>query len=116
MKYHNQKVCAGDQVFDSRREYSRWCELRLLERAGKISDLKRQVRFRLIPAQDVDGACRERPADYIADFVYTKDGAQIVEDAKGGRQGRAHAGVCSKAQIDAVGPRHCNQRGVNGEH
>lgn len=85
MKYHNTKVRAGDEVFDSRREYNRWCELRLLERAGKISDLKRQVRFRLIPAQDVDGACRERPADYIADFVYTKDGAQIVEDAKGVR-------------------------------
>ena len=85
MKYHNQKVCAGDEVFDSRREYNRWCELRLLERAGKISDLKRQVRFRLLPAQDVNGACKERPADYIADFVYTKDGAQIVEDAKGVR-------------------------------
>ena len=85
MKYHNQKVRVGDEVFDSRREYNRWCELRLLERAGKISDLKRQVRFRLIPAQDVNGTCKERPADYIADFVYTKDGAQIVEDAKGVR-------------------------------
>ena len=80
MKYHNTKVRAGDEVFDSRREYNRWCELRLLERAGQISELKRQVAFELIPKQD-----GERSVKYIADFVYTKDGKMVVEDAKGAK-------------------------------
>ena len=78
MKYHNQKVRAGDEVFDSRHEYNRWCELRLLERAGQITDLKRQVRFELVPKQE-----GERPVYYVADFVYSKGGQKVVEDAKG---------------------------------
>lgn len=78
MKYHNAKVRAGDEVFDSRHEYNRWCELRLLERAGQITDLKRQVRFELVPKQE-----GERPVYYVADFVYSRDGQKVVEDAKG---------------------------------
>lgn len=78
MKYHNKKVRAGDEVFDSRHEYNRWCELRLLERAGQITDLKRQVRFELVPKQE-----GERPVYYVADFVYIRDGQKVVEDAKG---------------------------------
>lgn len=78
MKYHNTKVRAGDEVFDSRHEYNRWCELRLLERAGQITDLKRQVRFELVPKQE-----GERPVYYVADFVYIRDGQKVVEDAKG---------------------------------
>lgn len=54
-KYHNRKttrVVDGKRVlFDSQREARRWDELVLLQRAGKISDLERQVRYRLIPAQ-----------------------------------------------------------------
>lgn len=78
MKYHNTKVRAGDEVFDSRHEYNRWCELRLLERAGQITDLKRQVRFELVPKQE-----GERPVYYVADFVYIRCGQKVVEDAKG---------------------------------
>lgn len=78
MKYHNTKVRAGDEVFDSRHEYNRWCELRLLERAGQITDLKRQVRFELVPKQE-----GERPVYYVADFVYIRGGHKVVEDAKG---------------------------------
>lgn len=41
-KYHNKKVVLPDgTVFDSQKEYARWCELRLLERAGKITNLQR---------------------------------------------------------------------------
>lgn len=78
MKYHNAKVRAGDEVFDSRYEYNRWCELRLLERAGQITDLKRQVKFELIPKQE-----GEWPVYYVADFVYSRGGQKVVEDAKG---------------------------------
>lgn len=80
-KYGAKKVTAPDgQVFDSRKEYNRWCNLRLLERAGKISDLKRQVKYELIPKQDGERACT-----YVADFVYTQGGTTVVEDCKGFR-------------------------------
>lgn len=95
-KYHNKKIIAGGQTFDSKREYNRWQALRLLERAGKIKDLKRQVKYELIPAQcEPDtvgpkgghrkGKTLERPVYYIADFVYTENGIEVVEDCKGMR-------------------------------
>lgn len=68
------------QVFDSQKEYIRWCNLRLLERAGKITDLKRQIPYELIPKQDGERACT-----YVADFVYYEDGNLVVEDCKGFR-------------------------------
>lgn len=80
-KYGARKVKSPDgQVFDSQKEYSRWGVLRLLERAGKISDLKRQVSFELIPKQKGERAC-----SYIADFTYWQDGKYVVEDCKGYR-------------------------------
>lgn len=83
MKYHNKKIVTMDGKFDSKREYERWCELKLLKRAGEISDLRRQVKFILIPAQKIDGKVVERECAYIADFVYVRDGKTVVEDAKG---------------------------------
>lgn len=81
-KYGARKVTAPDgQVFDSVKEYHRWCELRLLERAKRISDLQRQVKYELIPKQDGERACT-----YVADFVYIdSDGRTVVEDTKGVR-------------------------------
>ena len=80
-KYGARKVTAPDgQVFDSQKEYNRWCNLRLLERAGKISDLKRQVKYELIPKQEGERACT-----YVADFVYCQDEKTVVEDCKGFR-------------------------------
>lgn len=97
-KYFSKKVSVNGETFDSRKEYRRFCELSLLERAGAITDLQRQVEFELIPAQwesferhsDKTGKrlkdgqrCIERSVVYVADFVYYKDGKQIVEDVKG---------------------------------
>lgn len=80
-KYGAKKVKAPDgQVFDSQKEYNRWCNLRLLERAGRISDLKRQVSYELIPKQVGERAC-----SYVADFVYNENGQTVVEDCKGYR-------------------------------
>lgn len=80
-KYGARKVTAPDgQVFDSQKEYNRWCNLRLLERAGRISDLKRQVSYELIPKQNGERAC-----SYVADFVYNEGGKTVVEDCKGFR-------------------------------
>ena len=82
-KYGNIKTTTSDGItHDSIKEANRWCELKLLERAGRISDLKRQVKFELIPKQD-----GERAVYYIADFVYhnADDGKLVVEDVKGKR-------------------------------
>lgn len=84
-KYHNRKVTQGGETFDSVKEYRRFCELRLLERAGAVTDLQRQVKFELIPAQRIDGKVVERACSYVADFVYQERGQQVVEDAKGMR-------------------------------
>ncbi len=71
-------------TFDSKREWQRYLELRTLERAGEISELRRQVDFELAPAVVIKG--RKRPAlRYRADFVYREKGATegTVEDVKG---------------------------------
>ena len=82
-KYHNAKVEENGETFDSFKEYNRWCELKLLERAGKIHDLKRQVTFEVVPKCTKDDGKAERAVKYIADFVYTENGRRIVEDTKG---------------------------------
>ena len=94
-KYHSKKITVGNETFDSSKEYRRFSELKLLQRAGRISDLRRQVKFILIPTQrepDVIGArggvkpgkVIEKECAYIADFVYVNDkGETVVEDTKG---------------------------------
>ena len=102
-KYGNKKITVDGITFDSKREYNRYCELKLLEKAGEISNLRRQVKFVLIPAQYEkaterytrgrnkgklkQGALIERECAYIADFVYidNKEGEKVVEDTKGMR-------------------------------
>lgn len=85
-KYGNRTVILDDQIFDSQHEMHRWVELRYMERAGLIKNLARQVPYELIPAQRRNGRVIERACKYIADFAYqTKDGKEIVEDAKGYR-------------------------------
>ena len=85
-KYGNKKVIDGANIFDSEKEYRRWCELRLMERAGVITDLQRQVKYELIPQQkDEKGKILEKACCYVADFVYKEKGKTIVEDTKGMR-------------------------------
>lgn len=85
-KYHATKTVIDGITFDSKREAKRYQELKLLERAGAIRDLRRQVRYELIPAFDCDGK-HFRPTSYVADFVYTDTatGEEAVEDCKGYR-------------------------------
>ena len=83
-KYGNKKISVDGKKFDSKREADRYCELKLLVRAGVIQDMQMQVKFELIPSQkDESGKVIERPIYYIADFVYTENGKIVVEDAKG---------------------------------
>ena len=95
-KYFNRKITANGVTYDSQKEYKRFCELSLLQKAGAITDLHRQVKFVLIPAQYEtyerygkngkrlkDGQrCIEKECSYYADFVYKENGKTIVEDTK----------------------------------
>ena len=82
-KYYSKKVTRNGITFDSKKEANRYSELVLLERAGKIHSLERQVKFELIPSQRIDGKVVERACHYVADFVYQENGKTIVEDTKG---------------------------------
>ena len=101
-KYGNRKIIKDGQAFDSVKEARRWIELSLLEKAGEITDLRRQVEFPLLPTQreastevyqrgenkgkPKPGKVIEKPVVYVADFVYkTKEGETVVEDTKGFR-------------------------------
>lgn len=84
-KYGNRKIIRDGIEFDSIKECQRYCELKLMQRAGLISDLQTQVSFELIPAQRIDGKVVERAVNYIADFVYHQNGQKVVEDTKGFR-------------------------------
>lgn len=82
-KYGNRKVIRDGMTFDSAKEARRWSELSLLERAGAIQNLQRQVKYELIPSQRIAGKVVERACTYIADFVYEENGQTVVEDTKG---------------------------------
>ena len=88
-KYGSKKIEVDGIVFDSKKEAKRYSELLLLEKAGEISNLQRQVKYVLIPAQyaEVNGKrkCIERECVYISDFTYIENGKLIVEDVKGYR-------------------------------
>lgn len=86
-KYFNKKVTINGEQFDSKKEAKRYQELLLLQKAGKIHGLMRQVKFVLIPSQRIDGKVVEREVSYVADFVYKNiaTGEEIVEDTKGMR-------------------------------
>ena len=88
-------------TFDSKKEARRWQELKILEKAGKITNLRRQVKFVLIPTQRgpeeigpkggrKPGKVQEKELDYVADFVYEEDGEKVVEDVKGYKEGGAY--------------------------
>lgn len=82
-KYHNTIVWVNGMRFDSKKEYERWRELQILERAGKISNLQRQVRYILVDTQKKKGEKTRPRSCYVADFVYRKNGELVVEDTKG---------------------------------
>lgn len=95
-KYRAKKVEYDGIVFDSKKERDRYVQLKILEEAGVVKDLKLQVKFRLIPAQRIDGKVVERECTYIADFVYQELGEDgnwhtVVEDVKGYRQSTAYS-------------------------
>lgn len=90
-KFNAKKITVDGRTFDSKKEAERYRELKLLERAGKITDLDTQVSFCLIPKQlDEKGKVIERACTYKADFVYIENGKRVVEDVKGYKKSNAY--------------------------
>lgn len=82
-KYSSEKVEQSGVKFDSKKEARRWAELELMQAAGQISDLQRQVPFVLAPAVKLMGEKRTKPAiRYWADMTFIQDGKLIVVDVK----------------------------------
>ena len=94
-KFNNKKMSTPDGEFDSKGEWERWLFLKEAEKNGQISNLRRQVKYTLIPTQyrteivhlktkdkEVQRVA-EREITYTADFVSEKDGEAVVEDFKG---------------------------------
>ena len=79
-KFNAKKTVVDGITFDSRREASRYQVLKEQEKAGEISDLRLQQRYELVPKHG-----KNRAVFYIADFVYVKNGEEVVEDCKGYR-------------------------------
>lgn len=78
-KYHAKKTEVDNVIFDSKREATRYQELKLMQQCGAIQNLSLQPKYAII----VEG---QKICDYKADFSYqTKQGQTIVEDCKGVR-------------------------------
>lgn len=83
-KYGAKKVEVDGIKFDSKREYNKYSELKLLETNGEIFNLRLQVPF-ILQDKFINGdGIKIREIKYIADFVYEeKDGTTVVADSKG---------------------------------
>ena len=80
-KYYAEKTEVDGIKFDSAKESKRYASLKLLERAGVIENLKLQPRFLLQEGFTYNGH-KERKIEYVADFLYGRNGQTIVEDVK----------------------------------
>ena len=104
-KYKAKKTIVDGIIFDSQKEAQRWCELRLLEKAGVIKNLQRQVPFVIIPTQYEEVVrfsqktgkqlksktkVAEKVCLYYADFTYLENENLVVEDVKGCKKGEAY--------------------------
>lgn len=86
-KYRAEKMVVDGIKFDSKKEARRWSELKLLEKAGEIANLERQVK---IPLFGRDGPIMTNSGksqrSYVADFRYVDwglNGVVVIEDSKG---------------------------------
>jgi len=75
-KYRAKKTTVDGIKFDSKKEAARYRDLKLLEKAGEITDLELQPKYDLIVNDTKCGF-------YKADFRYIENGKEVVEDVKG---------------------------------
>ena len=98
-KYFAEKNIADNIHFDSKKEMQRYFQLKEMQERGEISSLRLQVPYEIIPKQIKKNGKSERKCEYIADFVYEKDGETVVEDVKGYRRSTAYAVFSLKRKL-----------------
>lgn len=76
-KYHNNRIKVDNISYDSKHEYERHCQLKILEKNGEIKNLRYHDKQDLITLID-DPLVRYEP-----DFCYIENGVKIIEDVKG---------------------------------
>ena len=93
-KYNNKTVVYNGIKFVSKKEGQRYLFLKKAEEDGRISELKTQVKFELIPPIKEEYIEHLKTKDktrvrtlqlainYISDFTYIKDGLMVIEDVK----------------------------------
>lgn len=95
-KYRNIKTEIAGHKFDSRKEAKYAILYKTWEHEGKISNLRMQVPYEIVPAvweeetvqlktkEKTVRRCKQRASYYVADFVYTDNetGKEIVVDVK----------------------------------
>ena len=93
-KFFAHKVEYMGVIFDSTLERDRYIFLADAQRRGAISNLRRQVKYEIIPKQThivatqlktkvrYDERVLENNAEYTADFVYNIGDREVVEDTK----------------------------------
>lgn len=96
-KFHARKCEYKGIKFASTKEMERYIYLESCQHAGLISNLRRQVKFELFPDEYIEEVVHLKTKDkivrkksyngvsYTADFVYCKDGNDVVEDVKGSK-------------------------------
>jgi hypothetical protein len=109
-KYYAQKKTADGYKFDSLKEERRYQQLKLLERAGEISNLEVHPVFKFsVGGRPVliksDGYPNGRQAKYSGDFGYfdTRKGVRIVEDVKSSAT-KTEAYKLRRAFVEALFP------------
>ena len=99
-KYHNRKCYADGHKFDSEKERDYYWILKDKLQSGKISNLRMQVKYEVIPGLNGEKEvvkhlkrgdkivmkkyCIQKPTFYFADFVYldNETGKEMVIDVK----------------------------------
>lgn len=104
-KYRAVKVDIDGIKFASHKEAERYIFLRSLVQKGAIDNLELQKKYELIPKHTKANGKIERACYYLADFVYNRNGKQIVEDVKGYKGGGAYAvyKIKRKLMLDRYG-------------
>ena len=122
-KYNARKTKFRGMVFDSRKEFKRFLYLQFLEKKGIISQLRRQVKFQIIPplyvARAVNHAKTTRiksslidsPAYYTCDFLYRENGRIIIEDVKSAETARLKDYILRRKLMIRIIARHNARRG-----
>lgn len=101
-------------VLDSKREYNRYCELLLLQKAGEIRDLHVHPRYPItVGGIDIKIRSKRYPngrvLTYVADFEYYERGQggtrwrQVIEDVKMQSGHRTEVYKIKRALMEAMG-------------